>query len=54
MYWILIGDYSAHIVEAEDFDDLQRASDSDRYHTVVRLDAEAIKDIKEDIDRILT
>lgn len=54
MYWLLIGEYYVKAVEAEDFDDLQRLSNSDLYHTAIKLNGERLQELKESIDEILT
>lgn len=47
IHWLLVGMYNTDIVEADDFDDLQRLADSELYHTVVKLSDESIRKIKE-------
>lgn len=54
MYWLLIGEYTIDVVEADDFDDLQRRADSDYYDTVIRLSEDKLKKLKEQIDEIVT
>lgn len=51
MYWLLIGEYNVTVVEAYDFDDLQRLSNSDLYHTVIKLDEEKLRKIKCSIEQ---
>lgn len=47
IHWLLVGMDNTDIVEADDFDDLQRLVDSELYHTVVKLNDESIRKIKE-------